>query len=64
MQESPIVKTVKRCLEERKINNFKREKMLEIDFSNGKPIRAGDQFGIGRVTAREKNRTAKTSSSQ
>jgi DNA-binding beta-propeller fold protein YncE len=25
------------------------EKMLEIDFENGKPVRAGDQFGIGRV---------------
>jgi DNA-binding beta-propeller fold protein YncE len=25
------------------------EKMLEIDFQNGIPIRAGDQFGLGRV---------------
>src|SRR4051812_34515230 len=25
------------------------EKLLEIDFANGKPVRAGDQFGIGRV---------------
>jgi DNA-binding beta-propeller fold protein YncE len=25
------------------------EKMLEIDFENGVPIRAGDQFGLGRV---------------
>jgi hypothetical protein len=24
------------------------EKMLEIDFANGKPIRTGDQFGIGQ----------------
>ncbi|HEX4946050.1 MAG TPA: PQQ-binding-like beta-propeller repeat protein [Blastocatellia bacterium] len=24
------------------------EKMLEIDFANGKPIRVGDQFGIGQ----------------
>jgi hypothetical protein len=23
--------------------------MLEIDFENGVPIRAGDQFGLGRV---------------
>ena len=23
------------------------EKLLEIDFANGKPIRVGDQFGIG-----------------
>ena len=26
------------------------EKMLEIDWSDGKPIRAGNQFGVGRVT--------------
>ncbi len=25
------------------------EKMLEIDFENGAPVRAGDQFGLGRV---------------
>jgi DNA-binding beta-propeller fold protein YncE len=25
------------------------EKMLEIDFANGKPIENGDQFGLGRV---------------
>ena len=25
------------------------EKLLEIDFAGGKPVRAGDQFGIGRV---------------
>jgi DNA-binding beta-propeller fold protein YncE len=25
------------------------EKLLEIDFADGKPIRAGDQFGIGRA---------------
>jgi DNA-binding beta-propeller fold protein YncE len=24
------------------------EKLLEVDFANGKPVRAGDQFGIGR----------------
>ena len=24
------------------------EKMLEIDFADGKPVRAGDQFGLGR----------------
>jgi hypothetical protein len=27
------------------------EKMLEIDFSGGKPVANGDQFGIGRVEA-------------
>ena len=26
------------------------EKMLEIDFEGDRPIRAGDQFGLGRVT--------------
>jgi hypothetical protein len=26
------------------------EKMMEIDFADGKPIRTGDQFGLGRVT--------------
>lgn len=26
------------------------EKMLEIDFKGNRPIRAGDQFGLGRVT--------------
>ena len=25
------------------------EKMVEIDFNGGKPIRTGDQFGLGRV---------------
>lgn len=28
------------------------EKLLEIDFQSGQPIRVGDQFGIGRVKAR------------
>lgn len=27
-----------------------REKLLEIDFNGGQPMRTGDQFGIGRVT--------------
>lgn len=30
-------------------NSVASEKMLEIDFENGKAIRAGDQFGVGRV---------------
>jgi hypothetical protein len=25
------------------------EKMLEIDFVDGKPVQNGDQFGLGRV---------------
>lgn len=28
------------------------EKMLEIDFLAGEPVQTGDQFGLGRVTAR------------
>jgi hypothetical protein len=24
------------------------EKMVEVDFADGKPARAGDQFGIGQ----------------
>jgi DNA-binding beta-propeller fold protein YncE len=31
-------------------NNVGSEKMVEVDFENGQPVRAGDQFGIGRVT--------------
>jgi len=35
-------------------NHVQSEKMLEIDFdARGKPVRAGDQFGIGRVTGAE-----------
>jgi DNA-binding beta-propeller fold protein YncE len=30
-------------------NNVASEKMLEIDFSNNKILRAGDQFGIGGI---------------
>src|SRR5689334_3934382 len=29
--------------------NAESEKMLEIDFANGKPVAAGDQFGKGKV---------------
>lgn len=28
------------------------EKLLEVDFDEGRPVRAGDQFGVGRITAR------------
>jgi len=31
-------------------NNTASEKMLEIDFENNKAVKAGDQFGIGRVS--------------
>jgi hypothetical protein len=29
-------------------NEVQSEKMLEIDFKGDQPIRAGDQFGLGR----------------
>ena len=29
-------------------NPIQSEKLMEIDFKNGQPTRAGDQFGIGR----------------
>ena len=31
-------------------NNVGSEKMAEVDFADGKPVKAGDQFGVGRVT--------------
>jgi hypothetical protein len=31
-------------------NSIGSEKMLEVDLENGKAVRAGDQFGIGRIT--------------
>ena len=31
-------------------NSVGSEKMVEVDFENDKAVRAGDQFGIGRVT--------------
>jgi DNA-binding beta-propeller fold protein YncE len=31
-------------------NSVGSEKMIEVDFENGKAVKAGDQFGIGRVT--------------
>ena len=32
-------------------NAVQSEKMVEIDFRDGQPIRTGDQFGLGRVTS-------------
>jgi hypothetical protein len=31
-------------------NSVGSEKMIEVDFENGKAVKAGDQFGLGRVT--------------
>ncbi|HEY2952741.1 MAG TPA: hypothetical protein VGK40_09170, partial [Verrucomicrobiae bacterium] len=39
-------------LKDEKGVDVQSEKLLEIDFAGDQPLRAGDQFGIGRVTAR------------
>jgi hypothetical protein len=31
-------------------HDVQSEKLLEVDFQGGQPIRAGNQFGVGRVT--------------
>ena len=36
-------------LKDEKGADVQSEKMLEIDFRGGQPVRAGDQFGLGRV---------------
>jgi hypothetical protein len=36
-------------LQDEFFNNVASEKMLEIDFENNKAVRAGDQFGLGKV---------------
>ena len=36
-------------LQDESFNSVQSEKMMEIDFENGKAVRVGDQFGIGRV---------------
>jgi hypothetical protein len=35
-------------LEDETGKHVQSEKLLEVDFANGRPIRAGDQFGIGQ----------------
>jgi hypothetical protein len=30
-------------------NNVASEKMVEVDFERNKAVKAGDQFGVGRV---------------
>jgi DNA-binding beta-propeller fold protein YncE len=42
-------KTIVAALRDEQGRQVHSEKMLEIDFQNGIPIRAGDQFGLGRV---------------
>ncbi|MDB5010066.1 MAG: hypothetical protein JWQ06_855, partial [Mucilaginibacter sp.] len=36
-------------LKDESYNSVGSEKMVEVDFEGNKPIRAGDQFGIGRL---------------
>ncbi|MDB4926710.1 hypothetical protein [Mucilaginibacter sp.] len=36
-------------LKDENYNTVASEKLLEIDFKDGKPVKAGDQFGLGRV---------------
>ena len=38
-------------LEDEKGRHVQSEKLLEIDFASNKPIRCGDQFGVGRSAA-------------
>ena len=40
-------------LKDEKDRNVMSEKMLEIDFKNGMPVDAGDQFGVGRIPKRK-----------
>ena len=39
-------------LEDEQGRPVQSEKLLEIDFAGGVPVRAGDQFGVGRVSGR------------
>ncbi|MHB8500151.1 MAG: YncE family protein [Candidatus Acidiferrales bacterium] len=41
-------KRIVAALEDEAGRPVQSEKLLEVDFANGKPVRAGDQFGIGR----------------
>jgi hypothetical protein len=36
-------------LKDESYNTVECEKLMEVDFKDGKPVRAGDQFGVGRV---------------
>jgi DNA-binding beta-propeller fold protein YncE len=40
------------ALKDEKGREVHSEKMVEIDFKDGAPIRCGDQFGLGRVSAK------------
>ncbi|GAB4020110.1 YncE family protein [Spirosoma koreense] len=42
-------------LEDQEHNDVQSEKMVEIHFSGGKPVAAGDQFGLGQVKKMARN---------
>ena len=42
-------KTLVTALKDEKGRDVHSEKMVEIDFKDGMPVRVGDQFGLGRV---------------
>jgi hypothetical protein len=44
-----MTRRILRTLQDEYFNNVAREKMVEIDVSGTRAIRAGDQFGIGGV---------------
>jgi DNA-binding beta-propeller fold protein YncE len=41
------------ALKDEKGRDVHSEKVVEIDFKDGAPVRAGDQFGLGRVTSKD-----------
>ncbi|HEV8541698.1 MAG TPA: hypothetical protein VGR78_04850 [Verrucomicrobiae bacterium] len=45
----PKTRRILTILKDEKGQPVQSEKMVEIDFENEKPVRAGDQFGIGRA---------------
>jgi hypothetical protein len=46
-------------LKDEKGQPVQSEKMMEIDFQNGRPVQTGDQFGLGRVANQEVKTTTK-----
>ena len=43
-----MTKKIIATLEDETGRHVQSEKLLEVDFANGRPVRSGDQFGIGR----------------
>ncbi len=48
----PKTRMIVATLKDEKGQAVQSEKMVEIQFADGVPVKAGDQFGIGRATAR------------